>query len=321
MPPRVATRAPQIPEDPGLQTLQSFGQDVPLGTGVPIFPGIRLNISGFIDVFSGGALRQDPTTFEYRAQAAETLGVPTPSTLAHPSNERVLMPTIIHTPPATTPSTATRPVRALTDFYLGYESQFFQDNGRSFALRYDSPTMYLSDDWKVTRQFSLNLGVRWEPWLPPIDLNNSLTAFVPGVESTVAPNAPRGLLFPGDPGIPQSVFKQNWKDFAPRVGFACNVGRGPVDRRPFGLWHLLQFPEGLLYQRTDATQPTDLYLSIPAPQSFTDPYLNYPAEIPSRAGMCPPSGFSGLSFHDSGFWRHARSCLQSRLYTELELHG
>ena len=28
----------QIPEDPGLQTLQSFGQNVPLGTAVPIFP-------------------------------------------------------------------------------------------------------------------------------------------------------------------------------------------------------------------------------------------------------------------------------------------
>lgn len=64
----------QIPEDPDLQTLQSFGQQVPLGTTVPIFPGIRLNISGFVDIFSGGALRQDPTSFEYRAQAVKIWG-------------------------------------------------------------------------------------------------------------------------------------------------------------------------------------------------------------------------------------------------------
>ena len=285
----------QIPEDPGLQTLQSFGQQAPLGTQVPIFPGIRLNISGFVDIFSGGALRQDSTTFEYRAQAAKILGAHTINFGALFERSRIDANDYSYTPGDNT-FNGQFTGSALTDFYLGYESQFFQDNGRTFYLREDRPSLYVQDDWRATSQLTLNLGLRWEPWLPPVDLNNSLAAFVPGAQSTVAPNAPRGLLFPGDPGIPNSIFHQDWTAFAPRVGFAWNV-RGDqktVVRAAYGIFH--SFPEGLLYQRTDATQPTDLYLSIPAPQSFTDPYLHYAGGDPFPRGHIAPSGFSTYRF-------------------------
>src|SRR6201996_1605404 len=50
----------QIPEAPGLKSLQDLGSKVSLGTEVPILPGIRSNISGgFVNIFSGGALQQD----------------------------------------------------------------------------------------------------------------------------------------------------------------------------------------------------------------------------------------------------------------------
>jgi hypothetical protein len=285
----------QIPEDPGLQTLQSFGQQVPLGTGVPIFPGIRVNISGFVNVFSGGALRQDPSSFEYRAQAVKLWRTHSFNFGASFERTRIDANDYSYTPGDNTFNGQVTG-SALTDFYLGYESQFYQDNGRSFALRQDSPSLFVQDDWKVTRQFTLNLGLRWEPWLPPADLNNSLTAFVPGVRSTVAPNAPVGLLFPGDAGIPKTIYHQNWHDFAPRVGFAWNVGgdQKTVIRAAYGIFY--SFPEGLLYQRTDATQPTDLYLSIPAPQSFTNPYLNYPGADPFPRGHISPSGFASYQF-------------------------
>ncbi len=285
----------QIPEAPGLKTLQSFGQQVPLGTSVPIFPGIRANISGFVDVFSGGALRQDSTTFDYRAQAVKVWGAHSLNFGAGFERTRIDVNDYSYTPGDNTFNGQVTG-SALTDFYLGYESQFFQDNGRTFYLREDRPSLYVQDDWKISRQFTLNLGLRWEPWLPPIDLNNSLTAFVPGAQSRIAPNAPRGLLYPGDAGIPESVFKQNWKDFAPRVGFAWNVGadRKTVVRAAYGIFY--SFPEGLLYQRTDATQPTDLYLSIPAPQSFTNPYLGYSGGTPFPRGHIEPSGFSSYQF-------------------------
>ena len=285
----------QIPEAPGLQTLQDFGQQVPLGTSVPIFPGIRSNISGFVNVFSGGALTQAPTTFEYRGQAVKIWGAHSISFGAAYERSRINATDYSYTPGDNTFNGQVTG-SALTDFYLGYESQFYQDNGRTFYLRENRPSLYFQDDWKVNSQFTLNLGVRWEPWLPPTDLNNSLTAFVPGVRSTVAPNAPLGLLYPGDKGIGDAVFKPNWKDFAPRAGFAWNVGgnQKTVVRAAYGMFY--SFPEGLLYQRTDATQPTNLYLSIPAPQSFTNPYAGYPGGTPFPRNHILPDQFAAYQF-------------------------
>lgn len=66
----------QIPVSPGLQNNQTFGAVVALGTPVPIFAGIRDNISGFVNIFSGGALRQNPTTFLWRASAEDMARAP-----------------------------------------------------------------------------------------------------------------------------------------------------------------------------------------------------------------------------------------------------
>ena len=285
----------QIPVAPGLRTLQSFGQQVPLGTQVPIFPGIRSNISGFVNIFSGGALRQDSTTFDYRASGVKIWGAHTLNFGSSFERTRIDANDYSYTPGDNT-FNGQFTGSALTDFYLGYESTFFQDNGRTFYLREDRPSIYVQDDWRTSRQFTLNFGLRWDPWLPPVDLNNSLTAFVPGKQSTVAPGAPLGLLFPGDKGIPDTVYHHNWKAFAPRVGFAWDMGGNhkTVIRSAYGIFY--SFPEGLLYQRTDAMQPTDLFLNIPAPQSFTNPYLNYPGGTPFPRPHLSQSQFATYKF-------------------------
>jgi hypothetical protein len=285
----------QIPEDPGLQTLQSFGQNVPLGTQVPIFPGIRDNISGFVDIFSGGALRQDSTSFIFRAIATKILAAHQLTFGAEFERTRIDANDYSYTPGDNT-FNGQNSGNAIADFYLGAESQFFQDNGRSFFLREDRFYTFLQDDWKVTHKLTLNLGLRWEPWLPPKDLNNTLVGFVPGQQSTVAPNAPLGVVFPGDKGIQGTVFKKNWKDFAPRVGFAYDItgDHKTIIRAAYGIFY--SFPEGLLYQRTDAMQPTDLYLSIPNPPSFDNPYQGFAGGDPFPRPHILPSQFSTYNF-------------------------
>ncbi len=301
----------QIPEAPGLQSLQDLGQDVPLGSsGESIFPGIRANISGFVDIFSGGALTQDSTSFDYKASSVKVLRAHTISFGGEFERDRINADDYSYTPGdntfngqrtaaptgATLPAGTTTSGSALADFYLGLDSQFFQDNGRKFYLRINRPSLYLQDDWKVNRKLTLNAGVRWDPWLPPNDLNGTLVAFQPGVQSTVAPGAPSGLLFNGDAGIRSSVFRKNWKDFAPRVGFAYDVaGRGrTVVRAAYGIFY--GFPEGLLYQRTDAMQPVDLYLSIPAPPAWDNIYAGYPGGTPFPRGHIPASQFANYKF-------------------------
>lgn len=285
----------QIPEDPGLQTLQSFGQNVPLGTQVPIFPGIRDNISGFVDIFSGGALRQDSTSFIYRGIATKILDKHQITFGAEFERTRIDANDYSYTPGDNT-FNGQNSGNAIADFYLGAESQFFQDNGRTFYLREDRFYAFGQDDWKITHRLTLNLGLRWEPWLPPTDLNNTLVGFVPGQQSTVAPNAPLGMLFPGDKGVESSIFKRNWKDFAPRIGFAYDVmgDHKTIIRAGYGIFY--SFPEGLLYQRTDAMQPTDLYLSIPNPPSFDNPYQGFAGGDPFPRPHILTSQFATYNF-------------------------
>ena len=292
----------QIPEAPGLKSLQDLGSKVSLGTAVPIFPGIRSNISGgFVNIFSGGALQQDPTAYEVRAEAVKVHG---PHELSFGfifEHDQINATDYSYTPGDNT-FDGSRSGLGMSDFYFGLDSQFFQDNGRRFYLRENRPALYLQDDYKVTKELTLNLGLRWDPWLPPIDENQTLVGFQAGFQSKIAPGAPLGLQFVGDKGVSESVFHPNWKDLAPRVGFAYNVdGKGTtVLRGAYGLFY--GFPEGLLYQRTDAMQPIDLYLNISAPGganpggTWDNTYNNYPGGDPFPRAHVPPSQFATYQF-------------------------
>jgi hypothetical protein len=301
----------QIPEAPGLQSLQDLGQNVPLGSpGESIFPGIRANISGFVDIFSGGALTQDSTSFDYKASAVKVFNAHTFSFGVEFERDRIDMDDYSYTPGDNTfngqrtaapsgaalPAGTTKSGSALADFYLGLDSQFYQDNGRKAYLRTNRPSLYLQDDWKVNKALTVNAGLRWDPWLPPSDLNGTLVGFMPGVKSTIAPNAPAGLVFNGDSGLQSTVFQKNWKDFAPRLGVNWDVsGNGKtVVRSAYGIFY--GFPEGLLYQRTDAMQPIDLYLNIPNPPVWDSIYAGYPGGDPFPRAHVDSSQFKTYNF-------------------------
>lgn len=306
----------QIPEAPGLKTLQDLGMTAPYGNPnenlVP-FPGVRDNISGYVDIFSGGALTQDPTSFDVSAQLVKQLHSHTLSFGGDFERTRIDADDYSYTPGdntfngqrtqapagATLPAGYTKSGNALADFYTGYESTFFEDNGRKFYLREIRPSLFAQDDWRVSKKLTLNIGLRWEPWLPPIDDNDTLVGFDlanPSFQSTIAPGAPKGMMFNGDPGVSASIYKNNFKDFAPRVGFAYNVfGNGKtVARGAYGLFY--GFPEGLLYQRTDAMQPVDLYLEIPNPPQWDSVFAGYPGGDPFPRGHITPQQFSSYTF-------------------------
>jgi hypothetical protein len=308
----------QIPEAPGLKTLQQLGQNAPYGSPneslVP-FPGVRAQISGYVEAFSGGALTQDATTFDFHAQAVKLEHKHTLAMGFDLERSRIDMDDYSYTPGDSTspgfngkrtqspngvaPSGFSSTGNALADFYTGYEQTYYMDNGRKAYLREWRPAAYLQDDWKATSKLTLNLGLRWDPWMPPIDDNGTLVGFNlanPGFQSTIAPGSPKGLMFVGDKGLSNSVFNNNFKDFSPRAGFAWNVfGNGKtVVRGAYGIF--FGFPEGLLYQRTDAMQPVDLYLNINNPPQWDAPFAGYPGGDPFPRGHVGPSQFSTYSF-------------------------
>lgn len=298
----------QIPVAPGLKTLKDLGQTINYGSPnenlVP-FPGVRANLS-YINVFSGGALTQDSTTFDVTAQLVKLLHRHTLTMGGDIERTRIDADDYSYTPgdnsfskTQTSNNGAAGTGDPFASFYIGYESSFFQDNGRKFYLRELRPSLYVQDDWKMNSKLTLNIGVRWDPWIPPVDLNGTLVGFNlanPSFQSSVAPNAPRGLMFAGDQGTTSTIFHNNFKDFGPRVGFAYNVfGTGKtVVRGAYGIFY--GFPEGLLYQRTDAMQPVDLYLNIPAPPKWDNVYANYSGGDPFPRGHVSPSQFKSYTF-------------------------
>ena len=86
-----------------------------------------------------------------------------------------------------------------------------QDNVFKLYLRQSNFNLYAQDDWKVLPNLTLNLGLRWELNTPPTDQAHHLTNF----------DVVKGIAFvEGTNGYGNTLISSDWKDFAPRFGFA-----------------------------------------------------------------------------------------------------
>jgi len=127
---------------------------------------------------------------------------------------------------------------SMADFLLGQAGSFQQGAGEATLPAGNLYGFYGGDTFRVKPNLSVNFGVRWEPYFPPYVAHGRMTLFRPGMQSTRYPNAPRGLVFPGDRGVPQGGFRSELKNFEPRVGVAWQPKMLPNTsvRAGFGLF-------------------------------------------------------------------------------------
>lgn len=172
-----------------------------------------------------------------------------------------------------------------SDFLLGFVDRFIQGGGEYAARRGSLGSLFVQDNWRASRNLVLNLGLRWDPFVPYHDELGRTECFLPGVQSKRFPNAPAGYVYAGDPGCPDGGFNSSWNQFAPRLGFAYKIGgKGFTTIR--GGW-------GIFYQPPFVEAFNNMVDSPPfSPQiqvfrvPFTNPYAGssnpFPAQFAPR---------------------------------------
>ena len=118
---------------------------------------------------------------------------------------------------------------SINDFLAGKLSQFQQGAGEFKNIRNTFPGLYLQDSFHASRKLTLNMGMRWEPFMAWNEVKHRTEVFqigqaVPGgPHSSLYTGAPPGLFFAGDSGVPERGVNSNLLNFAPRLGFAYDV--------------------------------------------------------------------------------------------------
>lgn len=126
------------------------------------------------------------------------------------------------------------------DFVAGFWDNYFQFSKATYGIRTGAIGLYVQDTWKLTSRLTLNYGLRWDYFMPQSDVHNNILGFFPGQQSTVFPDAPPDILYPGDPGTPnKALVYPDRNNFAPRLGFAWDMfGNAKlVMRGGFGIFY------------------------------------------------------------------------------------
>jgi hypothetical protein len=160
------------------------------------------------------------------------------------------------------------------DFLIGVPSQFNQSQLNPFYARNKYAGLFAQDSWHVRENLTLNYGVRWDRIAPWSEKYNQISTFVPGAQSVVFRGAPAGILYPGDPGIPNTLARVDKLDLSPRVGLAwsphaANGFLGRILGAPGSTSVRTSF--GNFYTAIDAAAISVLAANAPYGTTYTSP--------------------------------------------------
>jgi hypothetical protein len=174
---------------------------------------------------------------------------------------------------------------SIASLLLGVGSGSMIQDSKDAATESFYYAWFVQDDWKVTQKLTLNVGLRYDIDVPRTERYNRMATFSPFAVSPLA--APTGiaglrggLVYPGVGGNSRLQFQPQWKDVAPRIGFAYQAFKNTVIRGGYGMFYAPSYREagatignqGFSAVTTYTGSPNGLtpsvYLSNPFPNGF-----------------------------------------------------
>jgi len=157
--------------------------------------------------------------------------------------------------------------------------------------------LFVNDDWKVTHNFGVNLGLRYENYESPTEVNGLLRNIVFGQGSNFDQRLANATM-----QIVKNFFPSGPGNLAPRFGFAWDpTGKGKTSvRGGFGIAYDRLFMTPLLNFRGDPPLRATATLGAQYGTSFTYalgnsslPYLGFPIDPALKLGLNAANGING----------------------------
>jgi Carboxypeptidase regulatory-like domain len=183
---------------------------------------------------------------------------------------------------------------SLADFLVGAPNNLFEGPNAANNIRSKTVYGFVQDEWRVRPNLTLTLGLRYEYSTPKLDTQGRTFSIVPGDQSVQFPNAPVGLVFPGDPGAPRGVNFPDRKNFGPRIGFAWSPGSdGKTSiRGGFGIFY-------------DVLKGEDNLQFNGAPPFYSEPFVGFPCLASANDVGCPSAPATSAFPFYSAPWQNS----------------
>ena len=264
-----------------------------IGQGPPFF-----NVSGYSPI--GGAITGPRNSTQRTAEAQGNVGWTRGSHLVKLGGEfrntgidmvQTIAPNAFFVFASTFPTN-----NAIANLLLGAPVTFYQGLGQfGRDVRVWGASAYAQDEWRLGPTLTMNYGLRYERINPFTEREDRLNGFIPGVQSLVRPDAPLGLVFPGDPGIGRGIAK-SVHAFMPRVGAVWDpTGEGLWSvRAAYGVFYdQFQNGAGTTSQIAISSTPWAQFVQFSgAGLNFQNPYLG--RSVPAAETFVRPSTLFAL---------------------------
>lgn len=190
-----------------------------------------------------------------------------------------------------TPGAPSKTGDSMASFMLGYATLIQHDYTFQFpGIRMNEYGVYGADAWRVTKNLTVNYGLRWDYFSPPSEVLNRWANFNP---------ATGNMDIPGISGVSLTAGVLPFrKDFGPRLGFAYQVLPKTVVQGGLGLFFNatgseavnMRLDRNTPFGATIAEQPGDIHPGTTVSQGFQTSQGFYDVPGVNYASAVGPTG-------------------------------